>query len=140
VARYVPAGGKNIVSRKKFAIFIVLFTIIMASVMVAPAQSSANGATTAIAASDDNSVKILGSDSISFPKIVVNIFVDKLCARTGFLKQNAFKVQENSTKVAIDNLYFSGNASSHKLDFALAFDDTGSMGEEISAMRSEVRG
>jgi Leucine-rich repeat (LRR) protein len=112
----------------------------MASVMIAPARSSANGANTAIAASDDNGVKILGSDSISFPKIVVNIFVDKLCARTGFLEQNAFKVQENGTKVSIDNLYFSGNASSHKLDFALAFDDTGSMGEEISAMRSKVQG
>ena len=116
-----------------------ILIIIMASAMVALAQSSTDLATSEIASSENN-VKILGSDSTSFPKIKINMFIDKLCAFTSDLKQDNFKVEEDGNSVELSDFYFSGNASSHKLDFALVFDDTGSMGEEISATKSKVHG
>jgi len=101
-----------------------------------PADSSS----TTIASSENNVVKILGLDFAAFPKIKVNLFIDKFCAMVGNLKIENFKVKENNTNVAIDNFYFTGNTSGQKLDLAVVFDDTGSMGEEISAMKSKVRG
>jgi hypothetical protein len=137
--RYILGGWRNTMSQRIFALFMVLMTIIMASAVVAHAQSSAKGEAVAIASSENSGVQILGLDSTSFPKIKINIFINKLCAMTGDLKQDSFKVKEDGNDVALDRFYFTGNASGHKLDFALVFDDTGSMGEEISAMKSKVQ-
>ncbi|MFB3764521.1 MAG: VWA domain-containing protein [Methanotrichaceae archaeon] len=57
----------------------------------------------------------------------------------GVLKKEDFKATEDSNNVAIDNLYFAGNASGHKLDLAVVFDDTGSMQPEIDVMKSKVK-
>ncbi|HUS74601.1 MAG TPA: tetratricopeptide repeat protein [Methanothrix sp.] len=124
--------------------FIVFLTIIMVTTVEAQAQPMlsfpADSSSTTIASSENNVVKILGLDFSAFPKIKVNLFIDKFCAMVGNLKKENFKVKENNTNVAIDNFYFTGNTSGQKLDLAVVFDDTGSMGEEISAMKSKVRG
>jgi hypothetical protein len=87
----------------------------------------------------NNNIEILGSDPTAFPKMKVNIFIDKFCALSGNLKRENFKVKEDANDIAIDNLYFTGNASGHKLDLAIVFDDTGSMEQEINAMKSKVK-
>jgi hypothetical protein len=77
-------------------------------------------------------------DPTSFPAVKINDFVNTTCAKSGYLKKEDFNIQENSKYVAIDNVYFTGNASGRKLDLAIVFDDTGSMGKEIGAMKSKV--
>jgi parallel beta-helix repeat (two copies) len=83
---------------------------------------------------------IIGIDSTSSPNIKVNVFVDTPCAKSGGLKAEDFNVQEDGVDIVIDNMYFTGNASGQSMDIAVVFDDTGSMGEEISAMKSKVQG
>jgi hypothetical protein len=82
--------------------------------------------------------KIIGIDQTSFPKVRVNVFVNTTCAKSGGLTKDNFKVMEEGNEAAINGLYFTGNASGQKLDLAIAFDDTGSMGKEISALKSKV--
>lgn len=91
------------------------------------------------AASENNAFKILGIDSTAYPKVKASVFVDKFCAMAGNLKQENFKVKEDINNVAIDNFYFSGNASGQKLDLAIVFDDTGSMDNELNALKSKVK-
>ena len=98
-----------------------------------------SSASTAIAAPENSTIKILGIDSTAFPKIKANLFINKFCALAGNLKHENFKVKEDGNDLAIDNIYFSGNASGQKLDFAVVFDDTGSMSQEINAMKSKVK-
>jgi Mg-chelatase subunit ChlD len=100
-------------------------------------SSSASGAS--IASSENNGIKILGIDSTAFPKIKANIIIDKFCAMAGNLKKEDFKVKEDDIEAAIDNLYFSGNASGQKIDLAIVFDETTSMDEEINALKSKVK-
>ena len=107
--------------------------------MSSPSASTAiSGVSSAV--SENNGIKILGIDPTAFPKIKVSLLIDKFCAMAGNLKKEDFKVKENDKDMAIDNLHFTGNASGQKLDLAVVFDDTGSMGEEISDMKSEVEG
>ena len=91
------------------------------------------------AASENNAFKILGIDSTAYPKVKASVFVDKFCAMAENLKQENFKVKEDINNVAIDNFYFSGNASGQKLDLAIVFDDTGSMDNELNALKSKVK-
>ena len=89
------------------------------------------------AASENNGFKILGIDSTAYPKVKASIFVDKFCAMAGNLKKEDFKVKENDIEAAIDNFYFTGNASGQKLDLAIVFDETTSMDNEINALKIE---
>jgi len=50
-----------------------------------------------------------------------------------------FKVEEDGNEAAIDNFYFTGNASGQKLDLAIVFDETTSMDDEIDALKSKVK-
>ena len=88
--------------------------------------------------SKNNTIEILGIDSTAFPKLKANVVVDKFCALAGNLRKENFKVHEDGKDAAIDNFYFTGNASGHKLDLAVVFDDTRSMQPEIDAMKSKV--
>jgi hypothetical protein len=97
------------------------------------------GVPTATASSDNNIIKILGIDPTAFPKVKVNVFINKLCALTGNLKKENVKVKEDGKDAAIDNFYFAGNASGHRLDLAVVFDDTGSMQPQIDAMKAKVK-
>ena len=58
-------------------------------------DSQVGSASTAIASSENNAVKILGIDPVAFPKIKVNIFIDKFCAMAGNLKKETFKINED---------------------------------------------
>jgi WD40 repeat protein len=91
-----------------------------------------------VPSSEDNIINILGIDPTAYPKIKVNIFVDELCAATGDLVKDDFTVEEDGTRVAIDNFYFTGRASGQKLDLAVVFDETDTMADEIRAMKSNV--
>ena len=102
-----------------------------------PIPTATNGLNKA--ASENNGFKILGIDSTAFPKIKANLFIDKFCAMAGNLKKEDFKVKEDDNEAAIDNFYFTGNASGQKLDLAIVFDETTSMDEEINALKSKVK-
>jgi hypothetical protein len=101
-------------------------------------ESLATGASNAISSSENNGFKILGIDSITFPEIKINLLIDKSCAMAGNLKKENFKVQENGNDATINDFYFTGKATDQMLDLAIVFDDTGSMGQEISVMKSKV--
>lgn len=90
-------------------------------------------------ASEDNIVKIVGIDATAFPRIKVSVFIEKICALAGNLKADDFKMQEDGNDIAINNLYFMGNATSQQLDFAVVFDDTTSMDDEISALKLKIK-
>ena len=60
----------------------------------------------------------MGIDIAAFPKIKVNIFIDKFCAMYGDLKKEDFKIKEDEKDTAISNFYFTGNATGQKLDLA----------------------
>jgi tetratricopeptide (TPR) repeat protein len=91
------------------------------------------------AASENNEFRIIGIDSTAYPKVKASVFVDKFCAMAGNLKKKDFKVKEDDNDAAIDNVYFTGNASGQKLDLAIVFDETTSMDEEIDALKSKVK-
>jgi hypothetical protein len=88
----------------------------------------------------DNNVNIIGIDPTDFSRVKVSLLINKSCALGSSLKKGDFKIEEDGKSVAIDKYYFSGNASNQKLDLAVIFDVTGSMSEEISAMKSKVQG
>lgn len=89
--------------------------------------------------SENKVLTILGIDSTAFPKIKINVFINKLCALAGTLKKDNFKAYEDGIEGVVDNFYFTGNASGQKLDLALVFDETNSMNEEINALKLKVR-
>jgi len=88
---------------------------------------------------ENNTARILGIDPTAYPKIKVNVFVDRFSAVAGDLDKENFRVEEDGSEVAIDNFYFTGNASGQKLDLAVVFDNTNSMRPEIGAMKSKVK-
>jgi hypothetical protein len=99
----------------------------------------AGSASKSIVSSENNGIKILGIDSTAFPKIKVDLFINKSCAIAGGLKKENFNVEEDDIVAAIDNFYFIGNASGQKLDLAIVFDETTSMYEEITALKLKVK-
>jgi len=50
-----------------------------------------------------------------------------------------FTMTEEGSKVAIDNVLFVGGTNDQSVDFVVVFDDTGSMSNEIEAMKSKVQ-
>jgi hypothetical protein len=128
-------GSTNII------LCIVLFIIIMAAGVDAQSMpgSQTHGDSTATESSENNNIQILGLDTSDFPKIKVNLFIDKFCTLSGNLKRENFKVKEDANDVAVDNFYFTGNASGHKIDLAIVFDTSMSMDNEIKALQLKVK-
>lgn len=89
--------------------------------------------------SKNRTVEILGLDQYAFPKVKINVFINTSCAMAGKLAKDDFKVEDDGDDMAMDDFYFTGNASGQKLDLAIVFDDTGSMQPEIDAMKSKVK-
>jgi hypothetical protein len=96
----------------------------------------------------NGALKILGIDPTAFPNVKVNILINKSCAMARDLKKENFVIKEGrfgappmgvGAEVPRDNFYFTGKASGQKLDFAVVFDDTGSMQPEIDAMKSKIK-
>lgn len=86
-----------------------------------------------------NGIKIVGIDTAAFPKIGVNIFIDKICTEYGDLKKDDFRVNEDTIDTDIGNFHFTGNATGQELDLAIVFDETSSMDREINALKSKIR-
>ncbi|HPT36662.1 MAG TPA: SdrD B-like domain-containing protein [Methanothrix sp.] len=131
-------------SKCMIVLLIILVTINIITTENAQAQPTldsptVSAASKSIASSENNGIKILGIDSTAFPKIKANILIDKLCAMSGNLKKDDFKVKEDDNDVAIDNVYFSGNASGQKIDLAIVFDETNSMDAKINALKLKVK-
>jgi hypothetical protein len=108
-------------------------------------QAQSTPITTAIsgpdnADSENNTIQILGIDPTAFPMVKVNVFINKSCALAGNLKKENFKVNEDGNDAPIYDFYFTGNASGHRLDLAVVFDDTGSMQPQIDAMKAKIKG
>lgn len=129
----------------KWMISSLVALMIINIIIIADVQSMSNSTTESGVSPSVNttiknkSLEILGLDPTAFPKIRISIFINKFCAQGGALKKEDFKINEDGHDIAIDNLYFTGNASGHKLDLAIVFDDTGSMQPEIAAMKSKVK-
>ena len=128
-------------------IFLILSIVIIAAnaqnqfITSTSKEFSAPSATNSIdnESSKIKTLEILGIDPTAFPKIKVNLFIDKFCAMAGNLKKEDFKVKEDDIEAAIDNFYFTGNASGQNLDLAIVFDETTSMDAEINALKSKVK-
>lgn len=128
-----------------------LFLALAIMIAVANAQSQStnspqDGLNTSYAISSlDNestkiqTMKIIGTDATAFPKIKVNIFINKFCALAGSLKKETFSVKEDDNAISINNLYFTGNATGQQLDLAVVFDDTTSMDNELKALKAKVK-
>lgn len=126
----------------KLLILLVIYTI-TATHVEAQSMPSAS-APTAIGGvdrtfSENNGIRILGIDSTAFPKIKVNLYMDRFCALSGNFRKEDFMVMEDDNDTAVDNLHFTGNASGQKLDLGIVFDETTSMEEEINALKSKVK-
>ena len=87
----------------------------------------------------ESGIKIVGIDTAAFPKINVNIFVDKICAEYGDIQKEDFRIKEDKNDTAIRNFHFTGNATGQELDLAIVFDETTSMDREINALKSKIR-
>ncbi len=123
---------------------IVLLTACAFSIACIQAQSTSSDSTpTAINGTDDvalnNTVKIIGVDPAAFPKIRINVFIDKDCALEGKLKKEDFHVTDEHIDVNAQNFYFSGKAPGRKLDLAFVIDDTKHMSGQINALHFEVK-
>lgn len=89
---------------------------------------------TALAASEF--VDILSVDPSNYPEIHLNIRVDTEAGRDGELTEEDFKIIENDVEQAIESFSFASTSA----DVVFVFDDTGSMFDEIAAMKSGVKG
>ncbi len=89
----------------------------------------------ATATASETFVDILSVDPSDYPNVLLNVSVDTAAGEDGLLTEEDFQVIENGIQKEIQSFEF----GSTKSDIVFVFDDTGSMGGEIDAMKSEVR-
>lgn len=87
------------------------------------------------ASADEGFVEIIGTDPSGYPDVDVSVSVDSDAGRDGELTEDDFEVYENGEPVEIVDFEYSASS----LDLAFVFDDSGSMGNEISAMKRGVK-
>ncbi|WP_254767150.1 vWA domain-containing protein [Salinilacihabitans rarus] len=85
---------------------------------------------------DEGFVEIVGTDPSTYPEIDVNVRVDSDAGRDGELTADDFEVYEDGERVEIIDFEYSASS----LDLVFVFDDSGSMGNEISSMKRKVKG
>jgi predicted secreted protein/Mg-chelatase subunit ChlD len=129
--------GLMCIKSKEKAGFIIYLLIISTTVTPIAATDAMSGTDRPTSAGKE--IKIVGVDAAAFPKITVNIFVDKICPEYRNLKRDDFRIAEDKNDTAIGNFHFTGNSSGRKLDLAIVFDETGSMDNEINALKSKIR-
>jgi hypothetical protein len=142
---FVEAPIKGILVLLTVLLIINMSDIVDAQARSAPDSLAGIDASTAIHESDkvtsaDKEVQILGIDPTGFPRIKVNVFSNKYCAMSGNLKKEDFTIMEDGKRAIIDKIFCTCNASGQRLDLAVVFDDTGSMQQQIYAMKSKVNG
>lgn len=87
------------------------------------------------AASDSGFVDVLSADPSSYPNVRLNVRVDTDAGRDGALTKDDFTVYEGGERRPLTDFEF----SSTSLDLVFVFDDSGSMGGEIAAMKREAK-
>jgi len=87
---------------------------------------------------DDCGIDIQVIDPGDYPDICSTVRVDTAAGRAGDLTASDFSVTEEGEPCEIAD-FESLTDTGGKLDIAVCFDDTGSMGDEISAMKASVR-
>jgi len=100
------------------------------------------GATTAVLSglpeqvgAEPEFVDILSIDPTDYPNVKLNLSVDTSAGRNGELTRDAFEILENGAERLIQSFSF----TSAIVDLVFVFDDTGSMFNEIGAMKREVK-
>jgi cytoskeletal protein CcmA (bactofilin family)/Mg-chelatase subunit ChlD len=83
---------------------------------------------------EDSFVNILSIDPSDYRNVVLNIEIDTGDGKNGRLERDNFQIIENEVEKEIESFEF----GSTKSDIVFVFDDSGSMGDEIDAMKSEV--
>lgn len=87
------------------------------------------------AAAGSDFVDILSADPSSYPTVQLNVRVDTTAGRDGKLTRDDFTVYEDGERRPLTGFDF----SSTTLDLVFVFDDSGSMGGEIAAMKREAK-
>lgn len=82
-----------------------------------------------------SNIDIVSIDASKFPDNKITIFVDTPCGKSGNLALGDFTIREADSDVLNKKVSFRELG----VDFIVVFDDTGSMGEEIDAMKSKVQ-
>jgi hypothetical protein len=77
-----------------------------------------------------------GADAGDFPMADVFVVPDTPAAKSGEFDESNFTVYEDGEKVPIESVEFT---EGERADVVFVFDDTGSMGDEIGTMKSEVK-
>ncbi len=142
---FVKAPIKGILVLLTLLLVINMSDIVDAQTRFAPTSPGGFDALTAIYKSDqmassNKEVQILGIDPTGFPRIKVNVYSSKYCAMSGNLKKEDFTINEDGKRAVINKIFCTCNASGQMLDLAVVFDDTGSMQQQIYAMKSKVNG
>lgn len=84
---------------------------------------------------DEDFVDIVGTNPTDYPNIGINVNVDTEAGRNGDLTADNFTIYENGAEKKIKEFSFADTA----LDIVFVFDDSGSMGGEISTMKREAK-
>lgn len=93
------------------------------------------GTSTSAAAQEDSFVDILSVDPSDYPNVLLNVDVASEAGTEGLLTEEDFEIVEDDIQQEITGFDF----GSTKSDVVFVFDDTGSMGDEIAAMKAEVK-
>jgi PKD repeat protein len=89
---------------------------------------------------DGDDFRIQTIDPGEYPLVCTYLQVDTPAGRGGELTQDDFRILEDGVERSIDEFrVLGGGGSDAKIDIAFCFDDTGSMGDEIDAMKASVR-
>lgn len=83
----------------------------------------------------DGFTDVLSVDPSAYPAVGLNIHVDTEVGRDGRLTRDDFQLSEGGEPRELTDFRF----SSTKLDLVFVFDDSGSLDDEIEAVRSESR-
>lgn len=92
------------------------------------------GLATGSVTAEESFIDILSIDPSNYPYIHLNLNIDTPAGQDGLLTKDDFEIIENGIQKEIQSFEF----GSTKSDIVFVFDDTGSMGGEIDAMKSEV--
>lgn len=87
------------------------------------------------AATKDAFVDVLSADPTTYPTVRLNVRVDTNAGRDGKLSKDDFTVYEDGKERPLTGFEF----SSTSLDLVFVFDDSGSMDDEIAAMKRETK-
>ncbi len=83
-----------------------------------------------------NFVHIIGVNPSLFPKIFTYINVDTGTGNSGNLTRDMFTLYEDGVLQTITSFSYSTNDTTTRADIEFVFDDTGSMGDDIEAMKT----